>query len=165
MAQPGWIRCRFFFVFVGMCLMASCVARVEPVDRRAAYLRSRQVQKEERFLEVRPFLSQFGDIPVPGELYEVAEHTLMMETRGEKTGLIVYTGRVLKTSLEIFFRAELKKKEWVLVTAFVTEPSTILMFNKKSRWCVIVLDARGSATDVRIGVSQDLGLAPRLLGH
>jgi len=135
------------------------------MDRREAYLRSRQVYKEERFVEVRPFLSQFGDIPVPGELYEVAEHTLMMEACGERTGLIVYTGRVLKTSLEIFFRGELKKKEWELVTAFASEPSTVLLFNKKTRWCVIILDARGSSTDVRIGVSQDLGLARRLLGH
>jgi len=150
---------------LGACLMASCVARVEPVDRRQAYLMSRQIHKEEQFLEVRPFLSQFGDIPVPGELYEVAEHTLLMETRGEKTGLIVYTGRVLKTSLEIFFRAELKKREWTLVTACASEPSTVLLFNKKTRWCVIILDARGPHTDVRIGVSQDLGLAPRLVGH
>lgn len=136
-----------------------------PVDRRPAYISAHTVSNGENFVDVRPFLSQFGDIPIPGELYEVAEHTLVMETRGERTGMIVYTGRVLKTSLEIFFRGELKKKGWELVTAFASEPSTVLLFNKTHRWCVIILDERGPATDVRVGVSLDLGLAQRLLGR
>ncbi|WP_300669341.1 hypothetical protein [Desulfoluna sp.] len=141
------------------------MARVEPVDRRALYARAYKAPREEQLVDVRPYLSQFGDIPIPGELYEVAEHTMIMETRGERTGFIVYSGRVLKTSLEIFFRGELKKKGWEMVTAFASEASTVLLFNKTSRWCVIILDARGPATDVRLGVSQDLGLAARLLGH
>ena len=116
-------------------------------------------------METHAYLSQFGDIPIPGELFEVSEYTTVLEARGEKTGFIVYSGRMPKTSAEIFFRGELKKKGWELVTAFTSHPSTVLLFNKKTRWCVITLDERGPVTDIRIGVSLDLGLAPRLLGY
>jgi hypothetical protein len=165
MTRFGWYRLRWGFLLVGVTFFVSCVAQFEPVERRAGYGRAPQRYGAPQPEEPHAYLSQFGDIPIPGELSEVSEHTTVVETRGAKTGFIVYSGRVMKTSVEVFFRGELKKKGWDLVTAFASQPSTVLLFNKKTRWCVITLDVRGPATDVRIGVSQDLGLAPRLLGH
>lgn len=165
MTRFGRYRLSWGILFVGMTFFVSCVAQFEPVERRAGYAGALEVYGGPHPLEIHAYLSQFGDIPIPGELFEISEHTAVIEARGEKTGFIVYSGRVMKTSVEIFFRGELKKKGWELVTAFASQPSTVLLFYKRTRWCVITLDERGPVTDVRIGVSQDLGLAPRLLGH
>lgn len=165
MTRFGWYRLPWGLLIVGMTFFVSCVAQLEPVERRAGYGGAPEVYGGPQPMETHAYLSQFGDIPIPGELFEVSEYTTFMEARGAKTGFVVYSGRVMKTSVEIFFRGELKKKGWELVTAFASQPSTVLLFNKQTRWCVITLDERGPVTDVRIGVSQDLGLAPRLLGH
>jgi len=165
MIRSGWVRFQWGVLVVGVMFFMSCMVQREPVERRALHANPTEAYGHTAPREPHAYLSQFGDVPIPGELYEVSEYTTVMEARGAKTGFIVYSGRVLKTSVEIFFRGELKKKGWELVTAFASQPSTVLLFNKKTRWCVIILDERGPATDVRIGVSQDLGLAKRLLGH
>ena len=129
------------------------------------FSRDPMIYGDPKVMETHPYLAQFRDILIPGELSEVADHTAIVETRGEKTGFVVYSGRITKTAVEVFFRGQLKKKGWTLVTAFSSSPSTVLLFNKKERWCVITMDGRGPTTDVRLGVALDLGLAPRLLGQ
>ena len=150
---------------MGALCLTACGARYETAQRRTGYARNSRPYKAPKRVQTVPYPSPFMDIFIPRELSERWNHTTLIETRHGKVGISVYTGRVSKTAMDLFFRGDLKRHGWDLITAFSSRPATILLFNRKSRWCAITLDERGPATDVRVAVSQDLGLAPRLLGY
>lgn len=152
-------------LLMGILCLTACAPPYETAQRRTAYSRYPAPKEALQVMDTLPYLSPFMDILIPGELSERWNHTTLIETRHGKVGISVYTGRVSKTAMDLFFRGDLKRHGWDLITAFSSRPATILLFNRKSRWCAITLDERGPATDVRVAVSQDLGLAPRLLGY
>ena len=147
MARLSTLKCLCFILLLP--LMASCMAPV-PVERAPQFSNAQTPQR----YEPHTFLSPFRGVPVPEDLTLQPRDTMVVENRGVRTGIASYWSRVSVASLDVFFRGELKKNGWELISAFTSDPSTTLFFEKDGFWCMVLLENRG-ATDVRIGVSRD----------
>jgi hypothetical protein len=67
------------------------------------------------------------------------------------------TGRVKRNSLISFFNHNMARDNWRRVTVFKSpQTSTILLFRKENRWCVISILEKGFNTYVQIGVAPSM---------
>jgi len=101
----------------------------------------------------------FEDILVPKELKIVDEGTVVVSTPGYTSGLMTLKGRVEKISLFNFFNMNMLKDNWNIVSQIKSSKSTILIFQKSSRWAVITIREKRLNTYVEIGVAPTMSKA------
>lgn len=105
----------------------------------------------------RPLYYDFGDILIPGELKMDNKATYVVEAPGFLTGVLVFKGRVERNSVIAFFENNMAKDNWKEISSFKSpRTSTILLFQKENRWCVISINEKGMNTHVAIGVAPSL---------
>lgn len=98
----------------------------------------------------------FDDVVVPRELKVRRDATFIYESVGLKAGLMSLKGRVDTTSLIDFFEINMKKDNWRLVSLIKT-PSTLMLFYKESRLCVIEIDEDNFNTYTRVWLAPVTG--------
>ncbi len=98
----------------------------------------------------------FDDVVVPKELKVRRDATFIYESVGLKAGLMSLKGRVDTTSLIDFFEVNMKKDNWRLVSLIKT-PSTLMLFYKESRLCVIEIDEDSFNTYTRVWLAPVTG--------
>jgi len=85
-----------------------------------------------------PLYYDFGDVLIPGELKVDKGSSFIYRTPGFTAGVVALKGRVDISSLISFFDSNMPRDGWRQVSSF-RSPRTILLFQKESRWCVIII--------------------------
>lgn len=78
----------------------------------------------------------FNDILIPGELKHDKKASSTFQSRGFAAGMMVFRGRVDRSSLVAFFKDNMAKDNWKLIGS-VDATKTGLLFLKETRWCVM----------------------------
>jgi len=102
----------------------------------------------------------FDDILIPKELKVVDKATVVVSTPGYTSGIITLKGRVEKRSLHNFFTNNMLKDNWSIVSQIKSPVSTIMVFQKSSRWSVITIREQNMYTYVEAGVAPTLETIP-----
>ena len=106
------------------------------------------------------YYHEFEDILLPKGLKIDNQSTYLVQTPGFLTGVLVLKGRVERNSLITFFKNNMAKDNWRSISSFKSpRTSTILLFQKENRWCVININEKTFKTYVEIGVVPNLSEA------
>lgn len=103
-----------------------------------------------------PVYHHFTDVLIPGELTVVDEATMVVQTPGSASGILTLKGRVEKTSLVTFFNTNMAKDNWDAISMIKAPASTMLLYRKNNRWCVITIREDSFTTFVEIGVASTI---------
>ncbi|MES9997337.1 hypothetical protein [Desulfovibrio aminophilus] len=97
----------------------------------------------------------FSDILVPRELEFQAAESYVFDTRSFRSGVMIFTGRVVNADLINFFINNMAKDGWTLVTSLKADKSILIFekFNKsasiqimdgfKSKVTIVAVEAKG----------------------
>jgi hypothetical protein len=104
-----------------------------------------------------PVYHHFTDVLIPGELTVVDRSTMVVKTPGMASGILTLKGRVEKTSLVTFFNTNMAKDNWDSLGMIKSPASSMLLYQKENRWCVITIRDQNYTTAVEIGVASKNG--------
>jgi hypothetical protein len=104
----------------------------------------------------------FKDILIPKELKVVDGATFVVSTPNYTSGIITLKGRIESRSLFNFFTNNMNKDNWNMISNIKSPASTIMVFQKESRWAVITIREKDFSTYVEVGVAPTLGKADPL---
>ncbi|NWF93127.1 MAG: hypothetical protein HXY46_09425 [Syntrophaceae bacterium] len=110
----------------------------------------------EREAEMRPTAStsyRFEDIPLPPGMSLNWKESFLYETRATKTGLLIYEGRGEMEKLSSFFKQEMPKHQWRLLSNF--ELHNVMLTFVKEGWSstiyIVPLDGETKRLEIRVG--------------
>ena len=83
-----------------------------------------------------PIYYDFNDVLIPGELKLDREASFIYQTAGLTAGVLVLSGRVELNSLIDFFKNNMAKDNWQIVSSIKSERN-MMLFKKEKRWCVV----------------------------
>jgi hypothetical protein len=83
-----------------------------------------------------PIYYDFNDVLIPGELKLEREASFIYQTSGLTAGVLVFSGRVELSSLIDFFKNNMTKDNWQIVSTIKSERN-MMLFKKEKRWCVV----------------------------
>ncbi len=98
----------------------------------------------------------FDDILCPTELALVEKSTFIVTSNGYTSGILTLRGRIEKNSLVNFYTVNMLKDNWNSVSQIKSPVSSILVFQKSSRWAVITMREKEFYTYVEVGVAPTL---------
>ena len=90
---------------------------------------------EEDATDDPPIYYDFNDVLIPGELKLDREASFIYQTAGLTAGVLVFSGRVELNSLIDFFKNNMAKDNWQIVSSIKSERN-MMLFKKEKRWCV-----------------------------
>ena len=99
----------------------------------------------------------FEDVLVPMELSVVKDRTVIVSTPGFRSGILTVKGRVESNSLYNFFSVNMEKDNWEVISRIKSPETTIMVYQKTSRCCVITIRDEQIYTYVEIGVAPTMG--------
>jgi hypothetical protein len=102
-----------------------------------------------------PVYYDFDDVLIPVELKVDKEKSFVYQAPDFKAGILSLSGRVEIDSLITFFKNNIAKDNWRLLSAFKS-PRTILFFNKPNRSCIINITEKKFKTEVEIWVAPTM---------
>jgi hypothetical protein len=105
-----------------------------------------------------PLYYDFEDVLVPRELKLNDKSSFVYHTSGFTAGVLVFTSKVDRNSLILFFENNMTKDNWQAVSSFKSS-RTLLIFQKENRWCVINITDNNWDTQVEIWVAPFSGLS------
>lgn len=103
-----------------------------------------------------PVYRDFNDILIPGDYIVNKKYSKVVDENGVTTGYLALYGPVELNSSVNFFNVKMPMDGWRSVTLVKTPLSTLMVFNKKKRWCTIELSETEFTTDLRLGVSLEI---------
>jgi hypothetical protein len=104
--------------------------------------------------ESSPLYYDFGDVLIPNELKVDKKSSYIVQSPGFLTGILALKGDVERNSLIAFFQNNMAKDNWREISLFKSpRTSTIMLFQKENRWCVISINETDYNTYVEIGVA------------
>jgi hypothetical protein len=107
--------------------------------------------------ESSPLYYDFGDVLIPRELKVDKKSSYIVQSPGFLTGVLALKGNVERNSLIAFFQNNMAKDNWREISLFKSpRTSTVMLFQKENRWCVISIIEEGYNTYVEIGVAPTL---------
>ena len=98
----------------------------------------------------------FGDVLLPKELKVVKDNSFVFTTAGLTAGVLSLKGSVESNSLVTFFENRMPEDGWQMISA-IKASSSMLLFKKQARWCVIGIDEGEMSTHVQIWVAPTIG--------
>ncbi len=132
-------------------LLSGCVGLGTSTDSTEIE-ESRGISRNEPY-----FPTNFSDFEVPGELKEVREKSMFINTSSFTGGILHFTGRVEVNSLTDFFVNSMQKNGWKL-TGEVRYENIMLAFSKPNKNCMLTIYAGGigGKTQVYAYITEDL---------
>jgi len=106
----------------------------------------------------------FKDVLIPQELSIDDDATVIISTPGLTSGVLALRGRVQKNSLFNFFRINMIKDNWNIVSQIKSPKITMLVFRKANRWAVVNIREKDIYTYVEIGVAPTQESQPQPMG-
>jgi len=135
-----------------MAVLFFIVSGCSALKTRESGSTSQPAAKKER--ENAPLYYDFGDVLIPSELKVDKKASYIVQSPGFLTGILLLKGNVERNSLIAFFENNMAKDNWRAITLFKSpRTSTILLFQKENRWCVISINEKNYSTYVEIGVA------------
>ncbi|MCP3921347.1 MAG: hypothetical protein GY714_02055 [Desulfobacterales bacterium] len=101
----------------------------------------------------KPSYFNFPDVLIPLELTKDREGSVIYMNSNTKAGVLNLTGKATFGYLIDFFKENMDKDNWHLVSENETSTRMILMFRKKCRWSIIDIDGDSSTARVSIWVT------------
>lgn len=119
----------------------------------------------EREPEVKQTISttyRFEDIPLPPGMTFNRRESFIYETRATKTGLLIYEGRGEMEKLSNFFKQQMPKYQWRLVSNF--ELHNVMLSFVKEGWSSIIYilpqEGEMKRLEIRVGPIEPKILPP-----
>lgn len=110
---------------------------------------------------LKPSYLNFPDVLIPVELKKNREGTLINRNSNVISGILTLTGRADAGFLIDFFKENMGKDNWVLVSENETSQRMILMFKKKCRWSII--NIQGSKVTIWVTPNSSISKGTGLL--
>ena len=105
----------------------------------------------------------FDDILIPSELTLDKKNSFVYGTTRSNVGILIFEGRVDPSSLSAFFRNNMQKDGWRLLSSFKYRDN-LLNFLKEDRSCVITIKEKTFKTIVEVRVGPIEGAANQSKG-
>ncbi len=134
----------FWGMMALLLLVAGCSSTPKTTDGSEA---------QEKNNEETPLYYDFGDVLIPRELDLDVNSSFVYHTSGFTAGILTFKSKVELGSMVNFFETNMAKDNWQAVGTFKS-PRTLLLFQKKNRWCVI------NITDNRWDTLVEIWVAP-----
>lgn len=99
----------------------------------------------------------FNDILVPLEMELDPDNSFVIETPSEKSGLMIFSGKVEFRSLTDFFVNNMQSDGWRLLSS-LRSSRTIVIFEKDTRYCIM------SITNSKFDTGLEIWISPRSSG-
>jgi hypothetical protein len=120
-----------------------------------------QEQKKEESAPVSPQVSKktdlpnaryfdFDDIQVPNELSLNTAKSKIFQTPSMTAGLLILEGNVEVKSLIEFFKGSMARDNWQMKGNFKLPPKSVLLFEKKNKRSIIMIEDRMFSTQVDV---------------
>jgi hypothetical protein len=104
-----------------------------------------------------PIYYDFNDVLIPGELKLEREASFIYQTSGLTAGVLVFSGRVELSSLIDFFKNNMSKDNWQIISSIKSERN-MMLFKKEKRWCVVSIKEKELFdTETEIWVAPIIG--------
>ncbi len=100
----------------------------------------------------------FDDIPVPQEMKLQGDESFILETPSERSGVMVFEGKVEIQSLRSYYINNMARENWNMRSA-IKSSRTILVFEKPGRYCIITM------MDGRFSTQMEIWVTPRSNGY
>ena len=144
------------FVVASLIFILSGCGVLKPIDNT-----SRRGGASQPGKVVAGVYHDFDDILIPKAMQMNRKMSSVFETPSISAGVLSLSGKLKLAALIEFFRTNMIKDNWTVVSMF-KGPRSILQFEKGNRWCVITLmDKRyGYKTQVEIWVTPKKDAAP-----
>ncbi len=148
-----WKKCGFPFLLMAVSIVVGCTTTGMNQKKETPTV---TVQKTDSVA----VYYDFKDVLVPQELKIDYDATVIISTPGLTSGVLALRGRVEKNSLFNFFRTNMIKDNWNIVSQIKSPKITMLVFQKANRWAVVNIRENDIYTYVEIGVAptQDQAL-------
>lgn len=138
------------WVTAALLLSVTGCSTLNSKDEGASYAASTEVSAVQP--ENSHVYLDFGDVMLPRELDLDKKESFVMNTAGMTSGVLVMSGGVDANSLVGFFESKMPVDGWHKVGSFRSARS-MLLFEKKTRWCVIAITDGKFSTKVEIWVA------------
>lgn len=152
------IRARWMICCIGLLLfvimnMSGCA---ESQFQKKATTEPESAVKEKTKGET-PIYYDFNDVLIPAELKLEREASFIYQTAGLTAGVLVFSGRVELNSLIDFFKNNMAKDNWQIISSIKSERN-MMLFKKEKRWCVVSIKERKLFdTETEIWVAPIIG--------
>lgn len=100
----------------------------------------------------------FDDIPVPQEMALQGDDSFILETPTERSGVMVFKGKVEIQSLRNYYINNMARENWTMRSA-IKSSRTILVFEKPGRYCIVTM------TDGQFSTQMEIWVTPRANGY
>jgi len=141
-------RCRvvsgILVLLLVIMISAGCTRMAKLVSSKGPKI---EANKETEALGVLYY--DFEDILVPLELKIDKKRSFIIHTPGFSAGVLVLTGQVETDSLVRFFKDNMAKDSWRILSFFKSS-RTIMFFEKADRRCIINITKKNIETDIEI---------------
>lgn len=100
-------------------------------------------------------VAAFEDITVPPELTPDYKSSVLIQTARQRSGVLVYTGRISEEALVGYFRDAMSGQGWNLLGSFQGNGST-LVFTKAEKLALVTVRESEFITrvEIRVGASE-----------
>lgn len=92
----------------------------------------------------------FEDIPIPSELKLDTKKSRVFQSSNITSGVLVFNGYVEVNSLINFFKDSMVKDNWQAKGSFKLHPKTVLLFEKKNKRSIFIIEETYFNTHVEI---------------
>ncbi|MFH2090799.1 MAG: hypothetical protein ABIJ31_00355 [Pseudomonadota bacterium] len=137
----------FLAVFLSGCISQMMSPKSEDAQTATEQAKTRQTTA---------MYYDFEDVLIPMELSVVKDRTVVVATPGFTSGIITLKGRVERSSLFNFFNNNMQKDNWTVLSQIKSPGTTIMVFQKANRICVIGIRDEQIYTYVEVGVAPTL---------
>ncbi|MFB3883942.1 MAG: hypothetical protein ACE144_01865 [Thermodesulfobacteriota bacterium] len=155
MGKKGWHRA----LGVGLVIVLLCVG-VYGCKNLLPSRTTRQQEPESKQANLTSY--RFEDIPLPPGMTLNRKESFLYETRATKAGLLVYEGKGEMEKLSNFFKQEMPKNEWRLMSNF--ELQNVMLSFIKEGWSSIIYivpeQGESKRVEIRVGPIEIKVLSP-----
>ncbi len=134
---------KFFTLFLGILLLSfivSCSFNNSSVESSTSISQPSQQQIANL---------TFEDLPVPTSMILDRENSFVYETSNYRTGVLYYTGNMSPIELSNFYKSQMSKYNWTLVSSIDYKSGSQLIFEKPG-WIAVIRCEKGSFQNSRL---------------
>jgi len=145
MKRKGWQRA-FGIGMVGVFLVVGICGCNNLFSHRTVQGREPEVEQQ------AATSYRFDDIPLPPGMTLNRRESFLYETRVIKTGFLVYEGKGEIEKLSSFFKQQMPKHQWRLVSNFEFQNVMLIFFKEGSNSVIYILPQEGDSKRIEIRV-------------
>jgi hypothetical protein len=131
-----------------IAFLSGCGSVLQEQKKEGSAVTAPQVSKKADLPNARYY--DFDDIQIPNELSMNADKSKIFQTPNMTAGLLVLNGNVDVKSLVDFFKGSMTRDNWQMKGNFQLPPKSVLLFEKKNKRCIIMIEDNTFSTRVDV---------------